>query len=240
MTLLKFAALFLHSSFSINMRANLREALDRVLFGPNRSEPEPEIETFEAEDSAKWSTENNKTATSPGNNGARSSAQSELHEVSQKLSWPTYEATWDPSPFQVRPLVGLAALCVAIACVFASLAILIIANGSLVSHWPIQPNVYLAVVTAIANGSIALAKMEATPVSSDYIFDACPCSCLHLPALHRSLGGIALRMEGLSARLNGSGRSAGASYKLVTPSIIENSRVVTKILFTMLRSGRIY
>lgn len=73
---------------------------------------------------------------------------------------------WRPTLLHPRPIVGFAALCVAITCVFGSLAVLKVSNESPVDRWPIQPTVYLAIVTAISNSAIALAWMEAQPVFS--------------------------------------------------------------------------
>ena len=66
---------------------------------------------------------------------------------------------------QPRSVLGLTALAVAVTCVFVAYAILKGSHNKSVFDWPIQPTVYLAVVTAIANSAIAFARMEAIPVS---------------------------------------------------------------------------
>ena len=65
---------------------------------------------------------------------------------------------------QPRALIGIAALGVALVCVFGSLATLTFSDGKAVADWPIQPTVYLAAITAIANSAIAFAHLEAVQV----------------------------------------------------------------------------
>lgn len=95
------------------------------------------------------------------------SDRSNLHPVVSRWQtmWRRPYATWRPTVLQQRPLVGVAALCVTIGCIFASLAVLVASDGQAVTSWSIQPTVYLAIVTAIANMSLALARLEAVPVS---------------------------------------------------------------------------
>lgn len=50
---------------------------------------------------------------------------------------------WRPTAQQLRPITGVVALCVALGCVFASLAVLVASDGSPVDRWPIQPTVYV-------------------------------------------------------------------------------------------------
>ena len=78
--------------------------------------------------------------------------------------WQRPEATWRPSFIQLRPLIGILGLCVTVGCMFASLAVLTISDGQTVESWPIQPTVYLAIITAVANSAIALSRMEAVSV----------------------------------------------------------------------------
>ena len=73
--------------------------------------------------------------------------------------------TWEPTPFHIRPLSGIAALAIAIVCIFGSLTILIVSNGQPAKNWPVSPTVYLAIVTAVANSCFALALAQARPVS---------------------------------------------------------------------------
>ncbi len=77
---------------------------------------------------------------------------------------PQSRHVWHPTLFQTRPLVGLVALAVTVLCTLASLAMLVASNDSPVGTWRIQPNVYLAIMTAVANTAIALAWKEAVPV----------------------------------------------------------------------------
>ena len=72
---------------------------------------------------------------------------------------------WRPRFMRPRAIAGIAALLTVVACLFASLAILVYSDGQAASTWPVQPTVYLAIVTAIANSAIVLAKMEGTSVS---------------------------------------------------------------------------
>ena len=81
------------------------------------------------------------------------------------ISDPTARVAWNPRLFQIRPLAGLLALLVTIGCVFASLAILAASDGKPTTAWPIQPTVYLAIVAAIANSALRLARTQAIPIS---------------------------------------------------------------------------
>ena len=72
---------------------------------------------------------------------------------------------WRPTLFQVRPLAGFAGLCVAVGCIVGSLGILMVSEGQATDSWPVPPAVCLAIVTAVANSALALAYMEAVPIS---------------------------------------------------------------------------
>ena len=76
------------------------------------------------------------------------------------------EATWDPKILQIRPIAGITAICIVLGCIVASLAVLIVSDGQAVDSWPIQPTVYLAIVAAIANSALALARQEGVTVSA--------------------------------------------------------------------------
>lgn len=114
-------------------------------------------------------------------------SETELHPA-RKVSWPTLlrsptlyslpptfsriwrreldcEPTWEPSLLQLRPLAGLLGLLVSICCIFASLAILMVSDRQPIDNWPIEPTVYLAIVAAIANSALHLARAQAIPVS---------------------------------------------------------------------------
>ena len=58
---------------------------------------------------------------------------------------------WTASIFRIGPLVGLAALCFTILQIVAAYAVLKASDGAAVSSWKYQPNVYLAILTAISN-----------------------------------------------------------------------------------------
>ena len=58
--------------------------------------------------------------------------------------WRRPYATWHPTFFQIRPIAALLALCIAVGCVFASLAILMISDAQAVASWPIQPTVSIS------------------------------------------------------------------------------------------------
>ena len=75
------------------------------------------------------------------------------------------EPSWHPSPFQIRPLAGIFAVLVAICSIFASLAILVASDKQPITNWTIPPTVYLAIVAAIANSALHLARSQAIPVS---------------------------------------------------------------------------
>lgn len=57
------------------------------------------------------------------------------------------------------------ALLVTGCCVLGSLIVLLVSDGQPTKHWPMQPTVYLAIVTAIAHSSLALAHAQAVPVA---------------------------------------------------------------------------
>ena len=82
-----------------------------------------------------------------------------------KAIWHRDQHTWNPQALQIRPLVGLAAICVTVGCVFASLVVLIYSNGQGTADWPLSPSIALAIITAVSNSAIALAHMEAVPIS---------------------------------------------------------------------------
>lgn len=82
--------------------------------------------------------------------------------------WERPPATWHPTAYQVRALIGVLGLCVAVACVFASLAVLVVSDGRPTTSWYVAPSVLLAILTAVANSAIALAYMEAVPISFWY------------------------------------------------------------------------
>lgn len=76
--------------------------------------------------------------------------------------------SWRPSVLSARPLLGLVALAITIACLFAALAVLLISRGQPQAEWYFQPTVYLAIVTALSNASLAWALSLAAPVAFWY------------------------------------------------------------------------
>lgn len=85
-----------------------------------------------------------------------------------KALWHPNQHTWNPRALQIRPLVGMAAICVTVGCVFASLMVLLRSDGQATEDWSLSPAIALAIITAISNSAIALAHMEAVVCSSDY------------------------------------------------------------------------
>jgi hypothetical protein len=69
-----------------------------------------------------------------------------------------------PSFFQIRPFTGLLALGIAFFCIFASLGILLASDGQFVDSWPIRPAVYLAIISAITNTALQIARAQAIPI----------------------------------------------------------------------------
>lgn len=75
------------------------------------------------------------------------------------------ESSWNPSLLRIAPLTGLAALLFAFLQIWASYAILKASDGELISSWKYEPNVYLAVLTAISNKALAFALVQGTVVT---------------------------------------------------------------------------
>ena len=100
-------------------------------------------------------------------NAPAPSTQRQPHPAIQawKSLWSRPTATWHPTAFQIRPLIGILGLCVAITCAFASLSVLMVSDGQPTENWPVSPAVLLAIITAAANSAIALAYMEAVPIA---------------------------------------------------------------------------
>ena len=98
---------------------------------------------------------------------AHGSTHGEKHSIVSQLErlQDRQDESWNPKFLQIRPLVGISALCLTIACIFASLAVLVAADGQATVRWAVSSPVYLAIITAISNSSLALAYMEGTPVS---------------------------------------------------------------------------
>jgi len=99
----------------------------------------------------------------------------------QSVVTPTYSA---PSPtqsvpsstlelvnhlLQPRPLLGMLALLVAACSVLFSLAILVASNNKPTDSWSVQPTVYLAVASALANSAMRFAYAQAVVVAWWYL-----------------------------------------------------------------------
>ena len=56
-------------------------------------------------------------------------------------------------------------MCVTVGCVFASLVVLLRSDGQAIDEWSLSPATWLAIITAVSNSAIALAHMEAVPIS---------------------------------------------------------------------------
>lgn len=88
--------------------------------------------------------------------------QSEMYPTSGAN---TYPLAWRPSFFRYRPLLGFAALGLAILCILASLTILVVSNNQPTANWQLNPSVYLAVFTAVSNTALQCALALAAPIS---------------------------------------------------------------------------
>jgi len=73
---------------------------------------------------------------------------------------------------KIRPNTGLVALFVSVACMLASLAVLVVSHNQPVSKWPIQPTVYLAIAAAVANAALGYAAYQAAPVNWWYRYES--------------------------------------------------------------------
>ncbi|KAI9869326.1 MAG: hypothetical protein M1813_000115 [Trichoglossum hirsutum] len=63
------------------------------------------------------------------------------------------------------PYLGLLAIVGVIACIAAAIAVLAHSNGSPIHHWAIQPTVWLAVISAIANACLHYALVEGAVIA---------------------------------------------------------------------------
>ena len=84
---------------------------------------------------------------------------------SASLNGPRRHVHWRPSFFHVGPLIGLLALLFALLTIFASFGVLNASNGKPVASWQLQPNVYLAILTAVSNKALAFAVIQGTVVT---------------------------------------------------------------------------
>ncbi len=72
---------------------------------------------------------------------------------------------WHPTVFRLSPLSGLAALMFSLLQIFASYGILRASHGDPVTSWKYQPSVYLAILTAMSNKTLAFACVQGTVVT---------------------------------------------------------------------------
>ena len=146
------------------MPAKIREAADRVLFGPGSAAKSVEVT---ADQDLRYRL---------GKDGHRMG----IEERSQSLSLDDHpspavtpevaandhhQTVWNPRMLQIRPLAGLAAICVTVVCVFASLIVLHRSDGQATTDWSLSPSTVLAIITAVSNSAVGLAHMEAIPIS---------------------------------------------------------------------------
>lgn len=194
--------------------------MDRLLFGPDQDASLRDFKTYSSDDESTLKD----SPVTPSSGTSLSPMVTRLSAWQEKL-WlqPTIsrcqtlikreEATWDPKFFQIRPIAGITALCIVLGCIVASLAILIFSNGKTVDSWPIQPTVYLAVVAAIANSALALARQEGVTVSVLWRELPYICGFADHSSLDRCRGGTAHRVVERFGHSSGNGRSPAACYR---------------------------
>ena len=108
----------------------------------------------------------NQTSTNvPDGPQAASTGSNETPNETWRSRTDSRRLTWRPNIFQPRPFAGIAGLCVTVGCVFTSLAILKASDGQPVDSWAVEPTVYLAIVAAVANSALRLARFQAIPIS---------------------------------------------------------------------------
>ena len=88
-------------------------------------------------------------------------------DITSKVDYPPvlHAAPWLPGAFKHFPWLGLSALVVSIICMAISIGILVRSNGQLVSQWPVQPTVFLAVTSAVANIALRLALAKGVSIA---------------------------------------------------------------------------
>jgi hypothetical protein len=72
---------------------------------------------------------------------------------------------WKTTFFRLGPLTGFLAMLVALSSIVISLGILVASDGAAVSSWAIEPTVYLAICTAIANLAMRYACIQGVVVA---------------------------------------------------------------------------
>ena len=86
------------------------------------------------------------------------------HNQHKQISEPEM-LPWRPSVLRVLPLMGLASLTFTGLQIIASYAVLAASNGDEVQTWKYQPTVYLAILTAISNKTLAFAAVQGAVVT---------------------------------------------------------------------------
>lgn len=104
------------------------------------------------------------------------------------------EKAWSASWSRFGPLSGLVSLCLAIASLIASVAILIGSDHQMVERWPTPPSTYIAVFTALSTLSIRYALARGIVVA----WWRRACHGTTLSALHRDWrSGLGIRGESI-------------------------------------------
>lgn len=146
----------------------VRELYETLLFGrdnPRKASDSSSVQNFERCDS--HSTVDDKpglrhTEGATGPWGSVSTSRTDLSRSSTLQAIPSavkralnrepgHDTSWQPTFLQLRPLIGLCALVVALCCVFGALVVLVVSDGEPVDSWVLAPTVYLAIMTALGN-----------------------------------------------------------------------------------------
>jgi hypothetical protein len=72
---------------------------------------------------------------------------------------------WGARLIQLGPLAGVFGLFIALGSIFASLGVLVGSDGKPVASWPVQPSIFLAAFTAVANLSIRFACIQGVVIA---------------------------------------------------------------------------
>ena len=149
------------SSADVEKRLNADGSLEKI---PSFEDESP----IEREDSDGSNASSRQAAPPDNGDGGKEGAHwKRVNRLLERvvLRRPADSPEWDPCFLQLRPLAGVAALALAVGCVFGSLIILLVSDGQAVARWTVQPQVYLAIVAAIANSAVVLAFSQAVPIS---------------------------------------------------------------------------
>jgi hypothetical protein len=72
---------------------------------------------------------------------------------------------WGARLIQLGPLAGVFGLFIALGSIIASLGVLVGSDGKSVASWPVQPSIFLAAFTAVANLSIRFACIQGVVIA---------------------------------------------------------------------------